>query len=59
MKELIVFRLGDREQFFSFALLGLYWAKEYASPASKWFGHITGRLYFRKFWVPDVRGVNK
>ena len=57
MKELVIFRMGDREQFFSFSLCGMYWAKKYANPASKWFGHVVGRLYFRKWWVPGVVGA--
>lgn len=57
MEELVIFRKGDREQFFSFSLCGMCWAKEYASPASKWFGHVVGRLYFRKWWVPGIVGA--
>lgn len=46
-------RTTDPHAFHTWSLLGLlFWRHQYRYPASKWFGHIAGRLYFRKVWVP-------
>ena len=45
---------ADQDTFHRWSLLGIYWARKYRSPASKWFGRIAWRIYFRKWWVPDA-----
>jgi hypothetical protein len=43
--------VSDSEAFHAFRLGVFYWSRKYRYPASKWFGRIVGRLYFRKWWV--------
>ena len=47
---------GDIHSFHEWGLLGIYYSKKYCAPGNKWYGHIFGRLYFRKFWVVGTGG---
>lgn len=43
-----LFKIGEEEEFFLFAIWRFYWAKKNTLPANSVFGKLLGRLYFYK-----------